>query len=348
MTRCTETDVTLPMRAGRWPRLQVGERVGRYRLTAVLGAGAMGVVYRAYDAVLGRDVALKSLHVQDAHARQRFVQEARSMARVSHPNVVQVFDVVRTERPDGEGPQWLIAMELVEGQTLDRWLQTPRSTAEIVEAFAAAGRGLAAAHAAGLVHRDFKPANVIVGRDGRVRVTDFGLCVSHEERADTIEEGGSSATMSIDELRERTFPGVVVGTPAYMAPEQHRGAVLCPAADQFAFCSALFEALFDGRPFDGRSCRELSQQKHEGEIRRTRGGRRVPGWLRRAVVRGLRVDPERRFASMPALLAALEGPRARGGSWRSLRAAVLLSLLGGGLGLAVTGGPGELVARASQ
>jgi serine/threonine protein kinase len=340
MSSSTPIDATLPMRAGRWPRLRLGERAGRYRLTAVLGAGAMGVVYRGFDPVLGRDVALKSLHVQDVHTRQRFVQEARAMARVSHENVVQVFDVVRSDRPEGEGPQWLIAMELVEGRTLDRWLQEPRSWQEIRDVFAAAGRGLAAAHAAGLVHRDFKPANVIVGRDGRVRVTDFGLSVSHEERASTLDDGGSSATMSFDGIRDVTVPGgLVVGTPAYMAPEQHRGAMLCPAADQFAFCAALFEALFDGRPFDGRSCRELAQQKHDGEIRRGRGGRAVPAWLRRAVLRGLRVDPERRFSSMLALLAALGDPGARPRPWHAVRTAVLLSLLGGGLGLVISGGP---------
>jgi len=341
MPSATITDVTSPTQPGRWPRLQVGERVGRYRLTAVLGAGAMGVVYRGFDPVLGRDVALKSLHVQDVHARQRFVQEARAMARVSSPHVVQVFDVVRTERPDGAGTQWLIAMELVEGQTLERWLQVERSWSEIRDVFVAAGRGLAAAHAAGLVHRDFKPANVIVGRDGRVRVTDFGLSVSSEERADTLEDDGASASasmsMSIVGVRGVTLPGTVVGTPAYMAPEQHRGVVLGPSADQFAFCAALFEALFGVRPFDGRSCRELSEQKHQGELQFGDGERAVPGWLRRAVLRGLRADPSRRFESMLALVDALgAGGAAPHGPWRSLRVAVLLSLLGGGLGLGMT------------
>ena len=349
MASITANELTLPMRSGHWPRLLLGERVGRYRLTAVLGAGAMGVVYRAFDPVLGRDVALKSLHVQDVHARQRFVQEARAMARVSHPHVVQVFDVVRTARPGGEGPQWLIAMELVEGQTLERWLVgAPRSWQEIRDAFVAAGEGLAAAHAAGLVHRDFKPANVIVGRDGRVRVTDFGLSVSAEERAATLDEGGSSASMSIVGVRGLTsLAGVAVGTPAYMAPEQHRGAALGPAADQFGFCAALFEALFDVRPFDGRSCRELSAQKHEGEIRVPRGARAVPAWLRRVVLRGLRAEPERRYASMLALLAALAGPNRQRRTWRALRAAVVLSLLGGGLGVAVTGGADQSAAWSS-
>jgi len=335
MTRSAISESTLPMRSGRWSWLQPGDRVGRYRLTAVLGAGAMGVVYRAFDPVLQRDVALKSLHVQDAHARQRFVHEARAMARLNHPNVVQVFDVVQAERA-GEEPQWLLAMELVEGQTLDRWLATPRTAAEIRDAFAAAGRGLAAAHAAGLVHRDFKPSNVIVGRDGRVRVTDFGLSVSAEERALTLEEDADEASASLLDAIARTCPGVVVGTPAYMAPEQHRGAALSPAADQFAFCAALFEALFDARPFDGRSCRELSQQKHEGDHRPARGTRPVPAWLRRVVLRGLRPDPSRRFASMHALLAALEGRAGGLRPWRAVGVAVLLSALGGGLGFAVT------------
>jgi eukaryotic-like serine/threonine-protein kinase len=333
MTTATATDATLPKCTGRRPRLQLGQRAGRYHLTAVLGAGAMGVVYRAFDPMLGRDVALKSLHVQDARSRQRFVHEARAMARLSDPNVVQVFDVVRAERPDDDA-QWLIAMELVEGITLERWLQTPRSWAEVRDVFVAAGRGLAAAHAAGLVHRDFKPANVIVGRDGRVRVTDFGLSMSAEERASTLEDGdGSSVSMTLG----LTFPGMVLGTPAYMAPEQHRGAVLGPATDQFAFCAALFEALFGARPFDGRSCKELSRQKHRGQHVPARGPRPVPAWLRRAVMRGLQPDPRRRFAAMHELLAALAGPQA-GRRWRSLGAAVLLTLLGSGLGVAWTAG----------
>jgi serine/threonine protein kinase len=348
MPSTTATDVTSPMRPGHWSRLQVGQRVGRYRLSEVLGAGAMGVVYRGFDPVLGRDVALKSLHVQSVHARARFVHEARAMARVSSPHVVQVFDVVQTERPDGAGPQWLIAMELVEGQTLERWLQRERSWSEIRDVFAAAGRGLAAAHAAGLVHRDFKPANVIVGRDGRARVTDFGLSVSSEERAPTLEDGSSaSMSMSIAGVLGVTSPGVVFGTPAYMAPEQHRGAMLGPAADQFAFCAALFEALFGARPFDGRSCSELSQQKHRGELRRARGSRPVPAWLRRAVLRGLRADPSRRFPSMLALLAALGGPAVPRRPWRSVRVAVLLSLLGGGLGLGISS-DGPLRSSAAQ
>ncbi len=339
MTCTTATDATLPMRSGRWSWLIPGVRADRYRLTEILGTGAMGVVFRAHDPTLQRDVALKSLHVQDAHTRQRFIHEARAMARLSHPNVVQVFDVVRAERR-GEEPQCLLAMELVEGQTLERWLATPRSWSEIRDAFVAAGRGLAAAHGAGLVHRDFKPANVIVGCDGRVRVTDFGLSVSADERAATLEDEPEDATASLSRPLGTaiTCPGVVVGTPAYMAPEQHRGAPLGPAADQFAFCAALFEALFDERPFDGRSCRELSQQKHAGAHRPARGARPVPSWLRRAVLRGLHPDPSRRFSSMLELLAALGGPAVQRRSLRSVRLGVLLSLLGSGLGLVATSG----------
>ncbi|MCA9706842.1 MAG: serine/threonine protein kinase, partial [Myxococcales bacterium] len=170
----------LPVSMSRRPRLRVGQRVGRYTLIEVLGCGAMGVVYRAFDSVLGRHVALKSLHVEDARSRRRFVREAQAMARLSHPNVVGVYDVLRVERPDGMGDQWLIAMELVEGLTLERWLSTPRTWSEIRDVFAGAGRGLAAAHAAGLVHRDFKPSNVLVDREGRAKVTDFGLTLTAE------------------------------------------------------------------------------------------------------------------------------------------------------------------------
>ncbi len=316
--------------AGRALRSRVGEVAGRYRLTAILGSGAMGVVYRAFDPALGRAVALKSLHVEDVHARDRFIREARAMARVSDPNVVQVFDVVRAPRSDRTGTCWLIAMELVDGVTLDRWLQTPRSWTELRDTFMAAGRGLAAAHAAGLVHRDFKPANVIVGRDGRARVTDFGLSLCVEDRLPTLEEAGSSSSSLPIEV---TCPGSVVGTPAYMAPEQHRGAPLTPATDQFAFCAALFEALYGARPFDGRSCKELSEQKHRGQRCEARGPRPVPAWLRRVVLRGLEVEPHRRFGSMSELLAALEGPKAR---LRPLRTAVLLACLGSSLGVAWT------------
>ncbi len=325
---------TLSLNDGRRPRLALGQTIGRYTLTEVLGSGAMGVVYRAFDTMLGRNVALKSLHVEDERSRRRFVQEARSMARISHPNVVQVYDVVKTERPDGMGDQWLIAMELVEGVTLERWLATPRSEEEIREVFVAAGRGLAAAHAAGLVHRDFKPANVLVGHDGRARVTDFGLTLTAEDRAPTLDDSIEPCS-SRDPLM--TFPGLVVGTPAYMAPEQHRGAEVSAATDQFSFCAALYEALYGARPFDGRNCKELSRQKHLGMLSTAKRSRSVSRRMKRAVMRGLTVETDGRFRSMSALLEQLEAPAPARRPW--LQVAAALVLLAGGTGLGAAWGP---------
>ena len=299
---------TVPYLLASGSRLRAGEQVGRYRVLFELGRGAMGAVFRAHDPVLGRDVALKTLHVEDARSRQRFAREAQAMARLSHPNVVQVFDVVRAEPSGGRGGRCFIAMELVEGQTLEAWLETPRPWTEIVGVFEGAARGLAQAHMAGLVHRDFKPANLIVGRKGRVRVTDFGLTLTAEERAPTQDDNGYAPGYG---SADGTGVGGAVGTPAYMAPEQHLGHGIGPAADQFAFCVAMFEALYRVRPFTGRSCTELAEQKLSAKWRRAPKDRRVPRWLHRILVRGLSPRPEHRFASMTALFAALQRGRTR-------------------------------------
>ncbi|MEM7159556.1 MAG: serine/threonine-protein kinase [Myxococcota bacterium] len=289
-------------------QLCAGDQVGRYRVLFELGRGAMGAVFRAFDPLLGRDVALKALHVEDARSRQRFVREAQAMARLSHPNVVQVFDVVRVRRGGGRSDRCLIAMELVEGQTLEAWLEASRSWDAIVAVFDGAARGLAAAHRAGLVHRDFKPANLIVGRKGRVRVTDFGLTLTAEERAPTQDEDGDASGC---ESPDGTGVGGTVGTPAYMAPEQHLGHGVGPAADQFSFCVAMFEAVYGVRPFTGRSCTELAEQKLAGRWCRAPKGRTVPRWLGRVIRRGLSPEPQCRFASMDALLTALRRGRER-------------------------------------
>lgn len=326
----SNTLATLRLEPPRPLRLRPGERVDRYVILGVLGSGAMGVVYRALDPVLGREVALKSLRVDSQRSRQRFANEARAMARLSHPNVVQVYDVIQAGGAAGDD-RWTIAMELVEGETLDAWLKTPRRYEELREVFLAAGQGLAAAHAAGLVHRDFKPSNVIVGRDGRVRVTDFGLSLTAAERASTLDEGSGrlrSAAACV------TSPGTVVGTPAYMAPEQHRGARLGPASDQFSFCAALFEALYDRRPYNGRTCRELSRQKHFAERIPTRGPRSVPRRVTRTVLKGLAVEPHDRFRSMEQLLEALRPRRTRRRAWVQLAAGAALVVGGMGLGAA--------------
>ena len=224
----------------------------RYRLGDKLGEGGMGVVYRAHDPRLDRDVALKVLHRGAATARLR--REARALAALSDPNIVEIYDVGEW---DG---QTFIAMELVEGPTLHKWLASrPRSDAEILDAFEAAGRGLAAAHRAGVIHRDFKPTNVLVAdADGRprIKVVDFGLAKTSATPStadgtdDSDDDRAGASTQSGDRHADRiTRTGAQLGTPAYMAPEQALGRLASAKADQFSWCVSLFEALSSGRPF---------------------------------------------------------------------------------------------------
>ncbi|HEX8113371.1 MAG TPA: serine/threonine-protein kinase, partial [Kofleriaceae bacterium] len=236
------------------PAEPFGANLGRYRLERELGAGAMGVVHAAFDPDLERRIALKVLRGATAttQARDRLLREARAMARLSHPNVVTVHEVGTA------GGRDFVAMELIHGETLAEWLRAqPRPPAAILDAFLAAGRGLAAAHAAGIVHRDFKPHNVLRSRDGRIVVTDFGLArEAHGAPAPALDAtlplgaeitaGGSSSP-----LAGLTVTGSLLGTPAYMAPEQWSGGAVTPATDQFAFCVALWEALAGQRPYPG-------------------------------------------------------------------------------------------------
>jgi hypothetical protein len=290
-----------------------GRVLGRYTLTDRIGAGAMGVVYRADDVGLGRHVAVKLLHRPDDALTDRLVREARSMAQVNHPNVVAVYDV------GVEQGATYIAMELVPGTSLRLWQQEPRSVAEIVEAYISAGRGLAAAHAAGIVHRDFKPDNVLVGSDGRIRVTDFGLAAAR---------GGDGPRPTDLEL---TASGSVLGTPAYMAPEQFAGGNVDPRTDQFNFCVALYEALYGVRPFAGKTFDELGANVAAGRVRPAPPGSRVSGALRAIVLRGLSVRPGDRFPTMDHLLAELGRDRARPWRWTAIACGVLAVGLGFGL-----------------
>src|SRR6266542_1175444 len=259
-----------------------GEPPGRYEVLEPIGAGGMGVVYAARDHQLRRTVALKMLQpggageTSQARMRERLLREARAMARLSHPNVLAVYD-------DGElDGQVFLAMELVEGRTLTAWLgEERRSWREVLDVFLDAARGLAAAHAAGLIHRDFKPDNVLVGADGRVRVMDFGLASALAlGPADLAEGGHSKPALSVTVT-------ALGGSPAYMAPEQLRGEAVDARADVFGFCVALHEALHGERPFRGDSLEELEGAIRRDEVRRGRA-KGVPTWLRRALMRGLR------------------------------------------------------------
>jgi tetratricopeptide (TPR) repeat protein/predicted Ser/Thr protein kinase len=281
-------------------------RIGRFLVIKRVGAGGMGVVYAAYDSELDRKVALKLIRPEVGaaeKAQQRLLREARALAKLSHSNVVQVYDV-----GTHDGQVW-IAMEFVEGRDLAAWLDhdPPRTVDEIVPLFLAAGRGLAAAHEVGLVHRDFKPANVLVGDDGEVRVVDFGLArpVRAQEEA-SAPDGESGAPLEVSRA------GARVGTPAYMSPEQHLGDEVDARTDQFSFCVALYEALYGERPFQGDSLIQLSLAVTSGELREPPRHRQVPEHLRRLLLRGLSQEPDDRYPTMEALLADLSfDPRVR-------------------------------------
>jgi eukaryotic-like serine/threonine-protein kinase len=291
-----ETEPTAPVRDS--PRLARGTLIERYVVIDVLGVGGMGVVYAAYDPELDRRVAIKLLRPSLlGDGRPRLVREAQAIARIAHPNVVAVYDVGEL---DGAV---FVAMELVDGQTLSKWLRAkPRTVPEILGVFRQAGRGLAAAHAVELVHRDFKPDNVLVGHDGRVRVVDFGLARGRGS-AESVAVHDGLAFSNLDEAL--TEAGTVMGTPAYMSPEQLAGRMATAISDQFAFCVALYEALYGERPFEGKSMDSLTRAVYAGVIREPVTSRSVPAWLRRAVLQGLKTAPAARYASMTELLHAL-------------------------------------------
>ncbi len=284
---------------------QLLARIGRFTVLEGLGEGGMGIVYAAYDDQLDRKVAVKVLRNEtmrkDPQARDRMLREAQAMARVSHQNLVTVHEVGSHE---GE---IFIAMEFVRGQSLGNWLHSsPRGWRESVAVLVQAGRGLAAAHAAGLIHRDFKPANVLVGSDGVVKVLDFGLAraVDNPVPAEAPAPLRMSVTSSLDADLTRT--GAVLGTPAYMAPEQHLGEPATEKSDQFSFCVSLYEALYGQPPFDASSLLALTYAVTQGKVREPPTGVAVPTALLQIVMRGLSVNPSKRFPSMPALLGALE------------------------------------------
>ncbi|MEM6997054.1 MAG: serine/threonine-protein kinase, partial [Myxococcota bacterium] len=306
--------------------LKPGVAVGRYVIVERIGSGGMGTVYHAYDPRLNRRVALKLLREggldAEASGEQRLIREAQALAQLSSANVVQVYEV-GTAEVEGRGEVLFLAMEFADGDTLRSWWrQREPSWREVVEVLVAAGRGLLDAHRVGLVHRDFKPANVLVSEDGRVRVVDFGLArVADAGRGGSRDEPLRRASRDSDpdavsgalhSLSEQlTEHGTVVGTPAYMAPEQHEGDAGDERSDQYAFCVTLFEALYGVRPFRATARKELVACKRELKIRATPGDRRVPGGLRKIVLRGMSPAPDKRWPSVESLLHALESFLAR-------------------------------------
>jgi tetratricopeptide (TPR) repeat protein/predicted Ser/Thr protein kinase len=277
-----------------------GYPLGRYFVIGSLGQGGMGQVLLAYDAKLDRKVALKQVRARESplppEARALLLREAQAMARLSHPNVLTVHDAGEI---DG---QVIIAMEYVQGRTLRHWLKEPRSWREILATLCASGEGLAAAHRAGLTHRDFKPDNVLVGEDGRVRVTDFGL--ARAERSPELVLEGLAPEGSRNLAAPRTDSGALSGTPGYVAPEALRGEQ-GPLSDQFSFFVSLYEALYGERPFEGSSLGGQLRAAEQGRVRPAPRGRSVPKWLRRLVLIGLSPEPGKRFSSMADALAAL-------------------------------------------
>ncbi len=317
--------------------LVAGTMVGRYRIERRVGAGGMGVVYAAVDAELERKVALKFLrpelekHGGDA-LEQRLLRECRAMAKLAHPNVITLYDI---DRLDG---RLYMAMELIDGQSLRGWLGEKRGWTEILGTFVAAGNGLAAAHRAGIVHRDFKPDNVLIANDGRVLVMDFGVAASgvmDSESGVGVGKGRGTEEVGL------TVTGMAVGTPAYMPPEQYRGDPVDARSDVFSFCVSLFQALHGRRPFAGARSSEIQDAIAAGAIAAPPDGSEVPGWLHRAVVRGLAADPAQRWPSMDALLAVLAPRRRRRRRTVAAAAAIVVLAAGGAAAWAWTAGEAQ-------
>lgn len=273
-------------------------RVGRYVIGLPVGRGAMGEVFRGEDTELSRPVALKRLHAgTDAESRDKLAHEARAAAQLQHPNVVAVYEIV------DDGDRAVLATEWIDGVTLRDWLRTPRTWREAVRVVCGAGRGLEAAHAAGIVHRDFKPENVLVDRTGRARVADFGLASSASGGAAGVSLRGTQALFM-------SVTGTLSGTPAYMAPELVDGVRPHAGSDQFAFAVTLFEAVHGRYPFEGKTAEAIWTAMGDGRI--TRGDRRVPGWLDRCLRRGLAVDPADRYPDLATMLDEIDRRARRG------------------------------------
>ena len=294
-------------------KVRAAHRVGRYLILRQIGAGGMGVVFAAYDEELDRKVAVKLLRqAGDARSdlRTRILREAQAMARLSHPNVVQIYEVGEVASVAG---QVFIAMEFIEGTTLSDW-QRARSWEEVLPVYLQAGQGLGAAHESGLIHRDFKPDNVLVGKDGRPRVADFGLArtknsepvaAAAAQAPAVLADPGSEMRSGSLLVTPLTQAGAILGTPAYMSPEQYRSEPTDSRCDQFSFCAALYEALYKTLPFAGHTLSELRQNVLAGKVRPPPPKTTVPPRVYAALRRGLQTDPAQRFASMGEMLNAL-------------------------------------------
>jgi serine/threonine protein kinase len=333
----------------RWPMrtLAPGTRVSRFVIRELLGDGPGGTLFEADDPEKGKRVIVKFLR-PDRHPD--LVREEQGLTRLHHPNVVNVHDAGVFE------DEAYVVTEVVEGQRLDQWLaERERPWREVLEVFLGAARGLAAAHAVGLVHRDFKPENVIVA-DGQARITNFGLAQATPRPSQVMAAVNAAAAQG--ELSTSS----AAGTPAYMAPEQFRGRPADARADQFSFCVALYRALYGQQPFDPKWAAQQARDRRTplgsvhfsllvksldrttlvnfakevigGNLRPAPAGTSVPGWLEGVVWRGLRSDPEDRYPSMEALLDDVEQglaggirrtPAGSGGSLR--RVAVVAGLL---------------------
>ncbi|WP_437686630.1 serine/threonine-protein kinase [Sorangium sp. So ce176] len=286
--------------------LSPGARVGRFTVLDRAGQGGMGIVYAAYDPELDRRVALKLIApgTFDPEGRSRLVREAQAMARLSHPNVVPIYEI-------GEhGRGVFVAMEFVDGRTLrDLSREPPRAWEAVLAAGIEAGRGLAAAHREGLVHRDVKPDNILIGKDGRARIADFGLARPQHE-ADWLLAGGRSAGVpGSGSLRgggslhaPLTAGSAFMGTPAYMAPEQAERVPATSRSDQWSFCATLYEALYGELPFEGEDLHARLDRARRDLLRLATPGSKVPLWVRDALARGLRARPEERWPTLDDLL----------------------------------------------
>ena len=307
--------------------------VSRYVLLKRIAAGGGGVVYSAFDPELDRKVAIKLIRTtgqEEADREQaaaRLTREARAAAKLSHPNVVTVHDVgtydpaeiglMAGTSPEAFGSEFereiekelpatgvFVVMEFIAGKNLAEWVEEREPTwQQILEVYLQAGDGLAAAHASGLVHRDFKPSNVMIGRDGRVRVLDFGLARQHDEAEPPPAEGIPQAALdrTIDPSRPLTHDGAVLGTPAYMPPEQHAGETADARSDQWSYCAALYESLQGRLPFEGEDIDALAEAKRTDKPA-VPDEDKVPAWIADVLRRGLRLDPAQRYPSMREML----------------------------------------------